>query len=503
MFEGAELDQRVSKQEYAEREPALRAALIAAQARLAESDAALVIVIAGAEGAGKGETVNKLLEWLDARGIQAHALGEPSSEEAERPRFYRFWRRLPPRGQIGIFFGSWYTHPIVRRSLAESDQDELDRELDRIAEFERMLADEGVLLVKLWMHITKKQQRKAFEKLASDPDTAWRVSDLDWEFHRTYDAFIKASSRALRRTDAPHARWHVIGARDARHRQLAAGQVLLESLEKRLAAAPVPVTASVPLPAPAPVNVLNSLDLGLRLEREVYEVRLAALQARAGLLARGLTASNRGAVLIFEGVDAAGKGGCVRRIVHALDARWYVVVPIAAPSDEERARPYLWRFWRRLPGRGQFTIYDRSWYGRVLVERIEGFAAPEAWGRAYSEINAFEEQLIDAGILVLKFWLQISPDEQLRRFAERGAVEYKRYKLTPEDWRNREKWLAYEAAACEMIERTSTEIAPWHLVPAEDKLHARVQVLEALCAGLESAIGADGAARKRRGKQRR
>jgi len=503
LFESAELDQRVSKQEYAEREPALRAALLAAQERLTNSDASLVILIAGTEGAGKGETVNTLLEWLDARGIETHALGEPSSEEAERPRFYRFWRRLPPRGQIGIFFGSWYTDPIVRRSLGDSDQDELDREIDRITDFERMLADEGVLLVKLWLHITKKNQSKVFEKLASDPDTAWRVTERDWEFHQTYDAFITTSSRALRRTDAPYAPWHVIGARDARHRQLAVGRVLLEALEKRLAAAPVSVTASAPLPAPARVNALNSLDLGRRLERELYDERLAAQQGRLGLLARRLTASNRAAVLLFEGVDAAGKGGCIRRIVHALDARWYVVVPIAAPSDEERARPYLWRFWRRLPGRGQFTIYDRSWYGRLLVERIEGFAAPDAWRRAYGEINAFEEQLVDAGILVFKFWLQISPDEQLRRFAERDSIEYKRYKLTPEDWRNRAKWLAYEAAACEMIERTSTEIAPWHLVPAEDKLYARVQVLETLCAGLESAIGADGPGRKRRRKQRR
>jgi polyphosphate:AMP phosphotransferase len=503
LFKSAELDQRVSKQEYAEREPALRAALLAAQARLGDSNNSLVIVIAGAEGSGKGEAVNTLLEWLDARGIEAHALGEPSSEEAERPRFYRFWRRLPPRGQIGIFFGSWYTAPIVRRSLGDSDSDELDRELDRIADFERMLADEGVLLVKLWLHITKKRQKKVFEKLASDPDTAWRVTERDWEFHRTYDAFITASSRALRRTDTPHAPWHVIGARDARHRQLAVGDILLEALESRLAAAPVPMTASAPLPAPARVNVLNSLDLGLRLEREAYDERLASLQGRIGRLARDLTASKRAAVLLFEGVDAAGKGGCIRRIVHAIDARWYVVVPIAAPSDEERARPYLWRFWRRLPGRGQFTIYDRSWYGRVLVDRIEGFAAAEAWRRAYAEINAFEEQLVDAGILVFKFWLQISPDEQLRRFAERGAIEHKRYKLTPEDWRNREKWLAYEAAACEMIERTSTESAPWHLVPAEDKLPARVQVLETLRAGLESAIGAGRRSPKRRGKQRR
>jgi polyphosphate kinase 2 (PPK2 family) len=290
----------------------------------------------------------------------------------------------------------------------------------------------------------------------------------------------------------------VVAARDRRHRQLAVGKILLDAVEKRLAAPPAAAAPRERLPTPARVNVLNSLDLARSLERETYEERIAAQQGRLGRLARRLTACERAAVLVFEGVDAAGKGGCIRRVIHPLDARFYVVVPIAAPSDEESARPYLWRFWRRMPGRGQFTIYDRSWYGRVLVERIEGFAAPDAWRRAYGEINAFEEQIVDAGVLVFKFWLQISPEEQLRRFGERDAIEYKRYKLTPEDWRNREKWLAYEAAACEMIERTGTEIAPWHLVPANDKLFARVEVLERLCAGLERVIGSDEPRRRRK-----
>jgi polyphosphate kinase 2 (PPK2 family) len=248
------------------------------------------------------------------------------------------------------------------------------------------------------------------------------------------------------------------------------------------------------------VNVLNSIDLGARLAPEEYEARLAAQQGRLGRLARRLTASHRAAVLVFEGPDAAGKGGCIRRATAALDPRFYRVVPIAAPTDEELARPYLWRFWRRLPGRGQFTIYDRSWYGRVLVERIEGFCPSEAWQRAFAEINAFEEQLVESGILVFKFWLAISPEEQLRRFAEREVTAWKSYKLTPEDWRNREKRLAYESAACEMIEKTSTEISPWTLVAAEDKPHARVAVLDTLCAGLERVLGPDRPPRKRRGR---
>jgi polyphosphate kinase 2 (PPK2 family) len=267
-------------------------------------------------------------------------------------------------------------------------------------------------------------------------------------------------------------------------------------IEKRLDAPPKKPSPPEPLPVPQKINVINSIDLSQRLERDEYEARLTTEQGRLGRLARRLTASDRAALLVFEGPDAGGKGGAIRRVIHALDARWYRVIPIAAPTDEEAAHPYLWRFWRRLPRRGQFTIYDRSWYGRVLVERIENFCPPEDWQRAYHEINAFEEQLVEAGILVFKFWLAISAEEQLRRFETRQDTPYKRYKITAEDWRNREKWLAYEAATSEMVRRTSTEIAPWTLVAANDKLHARMQVLTTLCHGLEDVLGPDEPPRK-------
>lgn len=500
MFEATELDQRVSKAEFEAQIPELRAALIRAQERLVESDFSLVLVVAGAKGAGKGETVNTLLEWLDVRGIETHGVGPPTAEESERPPLYRFWRRLPPHGQIAIFFGSWYTAPIVDRVFGHIDDPAFDRELERIVAFERMLAAENVVVLKLWLHVSKERQKKAFRKLEKNPNTAWRVTPRDWQYHETYDDFVKSAARALRRTDTAPAAWHVVAGRDRRYRNLTTGRLLLETLEKRLDAPPRPKTAPEPLPVPPEVNVISSMDLGLALDRNTYERRLETEQGRLGRLARRLTASERAAVLVFEGTDAAGKGGCIRRVTRALDARFYRVVPIAAPSDEERVRPYLWRFWRRLPGRGQFCIYDRSWYGRVLVERIEGFCAPSEWRRAYSEINAFEEQLVDSGILVFKFWLSISPEEQLRRFEDRKQTEYKSYKLTPEDWRNRDRWLAYEAAACELMERTSTEIAPWKLVSAEDKLYARIDVLSNLTRGLEAVLGEDEPPQRKSGR---
>jgi polyphosphate kinase 2 (PPK2 family) len=193
-------------------------------------------------------------------------------------------------------------------------------------------------------------------------------------------------------------------------------------------------------------------------------------------------------IAVFEGMDAAGKGGAVRRITQAIDARLCSIIPIAAPSEEERAQPYLWRFWRNLPRRGRFAIFDRSWYGRVLVERVEGYCSEADWNRAYGEINDFEEQIVGSGGIVVKFWLSISQEEQLRRFQERQDSPFKRFKITEDDWRNRSKWGFYETAICAMLDRTSTEIAPWTLVASEDKYFGRIKILRTLCQRIEESL---------------
>jgi polyphosphate kinase 2 (PPK2 family) len=187
-------------------------------------------------------------------------------------------------------------------------------------------------------------------------------------------------------------------------------------------------------------------------------------------------------------MDAAGKGGAIRRITAGIDARQYQVIPIAAPTEEERAQPYLWRFWRHIPRLGRFVLFDRSWFGRVLVERVEGFATEDAWSRAYREINEFEEQLSTNGIIICKFWLAVTKEEQMKRFKEREATERKRYKITPEDWRNRKKWDDYIVAASDMIDRTSTAYAPWTVVEANDKYSARIKVLETLTKRMRDAF---------------
>lgn len=489
MFESAQLGRKISKEEFARREPGVREQLLDAQARLQTANFSVIVVVAGAEGAGKGETVNLLMSWLDARGVQAYALGDPSEEERERPEFYRFWRRLPPRGRVGIFFGSWYTRPISKHSLKKLDDAGLEDSLRRILDFERMLECEGVLLVKLWLHVSKKEQKRKFEKLECHPETAWRVTKQDWRFHKTYNHFIRSASRTLRRTDTGLSPWHIIEAADTRYRHLTSAETVLQAIEQRLAQAPPPSPAPLPLPAPQPVNVISSLQLAHRLSEEEYRQQLPGHQMAVAKLARKLRRRERAMVLVFEGADAAGKGGAIRRLTEALDARHYEVVPIAAPTDEEKARPYLWRFWRRLPRWGQITIFDRSWYGRVLVERLEGFCTPEDWQRAYAEINAFEEQLVESGCILCKFWLAISPEEQLRRFQEREQLGFKRYKITAEDWRNRDKWGAYQAAACDLVERTSSEVAPWTLVEAENKYFARLKVLRFVEQALQKSLG--------------
>ena len=489
MFESAELGHAIDKAKFRREVPKLREALLNTQFDLGErKQFPVLIIIGGVDGAGKGETVNVLNEWMDPRHIYTRAFGPPTDEEAVRPPMWRFWRALPPRGKIGIFFGSWYTEPIVHRVLDNTTDSELKTHLEEIYRHERMLVGEGVLLLKFWFHLSKQQQRKRLRSLEKDPDTRWRVTDEDWRRFKVYDKFRRISEGALRDTSTAWAPWIVVEGMDHRYRSLTVGKILLEALRKRLGSA-VAKERRVAAPAPVPEldnrKLLRNLDLTQKLTKERYEKQLEACQGRLALLSRNKKFRKHSTILLFEGMDAAGKGSAIRRITGALDARAYQNVPVAAPTEEERAQPYLWRFWRHMPRRGLFTIFDRSWYGRVLVERVEGFCSEADWMRGYSEINDFEEQVVRNDTILIKFWLQISKDEQLRRFKERERTSFKRFKITAEDWRNRKKWDAYETAICDMVDRTSTENAPWILVEAQDKLFARIKILKTIIDRLE------------------
>ncbi len=495
MFETAELGQTISKREYKEREIRLRQDLLAAQFRLREAGFPVIVLFHGVDGAGKGETVNFLHEWMDTRLILTRAYDQPTTEEAERPPFWRYWRDLPPAGSTGIFLKAWYSEPFIRRVYGEIGQEEFEHHLARIVAFERTLAVDGAVLVKFWLHLGKKQQKRAFEALEADPDQAWRVSRKDWDHWERYDDFVPVAEDLIMRTSTGPAPWEIVEGFDSRFRMLEVGSVLLdriqgalddsertggrESNEKRNRA-----TADLPS-----TTILSTLDMDKRLGKAEYRKTLQRLQGRLYGLRRKARDKKISMILVFEGWDAAGKGGAIRRVVRALDARFYQVIAVGAPTDEERAHHYLWRFWRHVPRAGRVTIFDRSWYGRVLVERIEGFSTEPEWMRAYSEINDFEANLVGHDIVLRKFWIHITPDEQARRFEARAKSPLKSWKLTEEDWRNRDRWEAYERAVNDMVERTSTPLAPWTLVEGDDKRYARVRVLEEVCGALEAALG--------------
>ena len=491
MFESAEIGHKLGKAEFKREEPRLRQRLLDLQYRLLKSgDFPVIILVNGVDGAGKGETVNLLNEWMDPRHVDTHAFGAPTPSARGRPEMWRYWQALPPKGRIGILFGSWYSDAILNRALGREKRARFERRLDRIRHFEQMLVSEGALLVKLWFHLSRKAQKKRLKELASRKETAWRVTGEEWRHYERYDAFADVSEDALRETSTGEAPWTVIEGSDHEYRSLTAGRIIADALRKRLGGARPAVAPPAP-PPPAPIDgrtLLASFDYKRTLERSAYEKKLTKLQRKLALLSRSKKMADRSLVLVFEGMDAAGKGSTIRRITHALDARFYRIVPVAAPSEEERAQPYLWRFWRRLPSAGRAVIFDRSWYGRVLVERVEKFCSEVDWMRAYREINDFEEQLTDSGAIVAKFWLAITPAEQLRRFKARENTSYKRFKITDEDWRNRKKWPQYERAVNDMVERTSTDTAPWNIVASDDKLWSRIEVLEKLVERLEKEL---------------
>lgn len=531
MFRTAELGKTLPKEEYHKTVEVLRSELLAVQQRLRLAPFPVIIVFGGVDGAGKSETINLLNEWMDPRWLITRAYGPPSDEMAERPEYWRYWRDLPPRGRIGMFLSCWYSRPILDRVHGRASEAEFDEDLERIVAFERDLADDDALIIKFWMHLGKEAQKDRLAALEKNPLTRWRVTQTDWDHWHMYDSFIAAAEQVIMRTSTGWAQWHIVEGYDKRYRSVTVGNLLLESTLKHLeeveirrrlaseikerreqASAKIvarPVDGVTPSAEPASepvggdgegapvqqvirlprVTILSRLDMTQAVDKKEYGKKLEACQGTLNQHCRKAKELGVSTILVFEGWDAAGKGGIIRRITAALDARDFQVIPIAAPTDEESAHHYLWRFWRHLSRAGRVTIFDRSWYGRVLVERVEGFAAEPEWRRAYSEIRDFEEQLVGHGIVLCKFWIHVSKDEQLRRFEERRDTPYKRWKLTDEDWRNRERWEDYELAVNDMVERTSTRRAPWTLVEGNDKRFARLKVLstitERLAAGLE------------------
>lgn len=497
MFDTAELGQRVSKSQFKERERELRAELLVLQYRTLELARFPVLIdFAGVDGAGKGSTVNMLNKWMDPRWLRTIGYLALTEEERGRPRFWRYWRDMPPKGRIGLYLSGRYSRPLLGRVYGGDDELEFDRRLSEIIRFENTLADDGALILKFWMHLSQAQQEARLRELSADPLRSYQVTDEDWKNHENYHAFISAAEQIITRTNKGGASWNIVEGVDLNYRHLRVGEIVVAELtryldlhERQSASASSTATPSGAVLAKSrQPTVFDALDLSLSVPKRDYKRKLKKSQARLGELGRKAFEQGVSTVLVFEGPDASGKGGAIRRTVWSLDARTSRVHQFAAPTEEDRAHHYLWRFWRELPRAGYVTVFDRSWYGRVLVERAEGLATEDEWRRAYNEINDFENQIVEHGILLLKFWLHISKDEQLARFKEREKSPYKHWKLTEEDWRNREQWDAYELYGHDVVQYTSTQKAPWILVEGNDKLHTRLKVMKAIIDHLEDRI---------------
>jgi polyphosphate kinase 2 (PPK2 family) len=490
MLESVDLKTKLAKEEYRQRMPALEIRLGILQRRARELGIPTAVVFEGWDAAGKGTLINRLMLCLDARGFNVHPTHPPTEDEALRPFLWRFWRNTPSRGRIAIFDRSWYGQVLTGRVDRLVKRHIWERAYCEIREFEEQLVADDTVVVKFFLHIGKTEQKRRFRKLAEDPATAWRVTHEDWRHHRQYDAYAVAVEDMLARTSTALAPWTLVAAQDRRTATMAIVETVIGALERKIAEAE-DATRRFPrieLP-PLPGSALAQVDLSQALDEEEYAARLKRCQREIRELEHEAFRHRLPVVILYEGWDAAGKGGNIRRLAQGLDPRGYEVVPIAAPNEVERQHHYLWRFWLKVPKAGHIAIFDRSWYGRVMVERLEGFCREDEWRRAYNEINAFERQLANAGCAIVKFWLHIDPDEQLRRFQARQQVDYKQWKITDEDWRNREKYGLYRQAVDEMIARTSTADAPWTVIPANDKRHARIAALDAVIAAIRHGIG--------------
>ena len=507
MLEKIDLTRKMKKKEFEMKMEVLTPKLAFLQRECRNLGIPVMVVFEGFGAAGKGTLINQLIAPLDPRGFQVYAIDGQSEEEKLRPFLWRFWTKTPEKGRIAIFDRSWYRRVLIDRFDKETTKDQLDQAYDEIVSFERQLADGGNVIMKFFLCITKEEQKKRFEKLEKSKETAWRVSKGDWKRNKHFDEYQKMNEEMLQKTDTEFAPWTIVEAMDREFATVKILSAVVECLSERVAAvracqeAKALKKAEVSEEAPEILEAeqeeaketlssgaLSQVDLSKDYTKEEYKKKLKELQKRIELLHGELYRKRIPVVLAFEGWDAGGKGGAIKRLTEHLDPRGYAVHPTAAPNDIEKAHHYLWRFWQNIPKAGHIAIFDRTWYGRVMVERIEGFCTTEEWSRAYREINEMEEHLANFGTVVIKFWLQIDKDEQARRFQARTEDPAKQWKITDEDWRNREKWDAYEEAVNEMLVRTSTTYAPWVIVEANSKYYARIKVLETVVETLEKKL---------------
>ena len=505
MLEKLDLTKRLSKTEYKEKMMELEPKLGQLQRECKEYNIPVMIAFEGYGAAGKGVQIGELIQAMDPRGFEVFAVKTETEEERMHPFLWRFWTKMPAKGRIAIYDSSWYRKVLVERYEKRTKKKDLPNSFQSICSFEQQLADDGMSVIKIFLVINKKEQKKRFEKLLSSEETAWRVSKGDINRNKNFEKYEKMNEEMLARTDTDYAPWNIVEATDRRFATVKIYSIVIQALSQHIEQAKarqedqnVKVYTADDLKTMAgdegqkdkklAESILAKTDLNLTYTREEYKLRLNKLQSKIQKLHGELYRRRIPVILGFEGWDAGGKGGAVKRLTEKMDPRGYTVHPTASPNDIERAHHYLWRFWTAMPKAGHVAIFDRTWYGRVMVERIEGFCSKKEWQRAYKEINDMEQDLVDSGAVVLKFWMQIDKDEQERRFKERQENPEKQWKITEEDWRNREKWDKYEEAVDEMLIRTSTAKAPWIVIEGNCKYYARIKVLEAVVKAIEKRL---------------
>ena len=496
MLEKLDLTKEMSKEDYRDRMEVLEAELGRLQRQCRNLGIPVMIAFEGYPAAGKGVQIGALIHALDPRGFEVHPVKREKEEERMRPFMWRFWTKMPAKGRIALYDTSWYGRVLSDRFEKNVGKKDVARAFDSILSFERQLTDDGVVLIKLFLAIDKEEQKKRFQKLLKNKETAWRVSASDKRCSKNFDEFEKVYEEMLQKTDTDYAPWHIIESTDRRFATVKIYTIVINALAESIEKASAGKTADKKKSQliddrVLKESILSKVDLSLSYSKKEYREKLKKLQSKIQLLHGELYRRRIPVVLGFEGWDAGGKGGAIKRLTEKMDPRGYTVIPTASPNDWEKAHHYLWRFWQAMPKAGHLSIFDRTWYGRVMVERIEGFCTTGEWQRAYKEINDMERDLYDAGAIVLKFWMQIDKDEQERRFKARQENPEKQWKITDEDWRNREKWDQYEEAVNEMLIRTSTPHAPWVVVEGNDKYYARIKVLETVVRAIEKRLERD------------
>lgn len=488
MLKNVQFMEKPEEEELKRRLKRAKEKLSSQQMLLKEHKVPVLVLVEGWGTAGKGSLIGELIQNIDPRFFKVAPMDRPTEEEQRKPFLCRYFSKIPEAGKFMFLDSGWMdelTHMCLHEGIS---QKAYEQRIDSIRRFERQLTDNGYLVIKFFCHISQKEQRKRIKELTGDIDTKWRVSEYDNWQNKHYEKCELVFDRYLEDTHAPSAPWYVINARSKKWAELQALEILTQGIEIALQnqSLAVPLLQNVfPL---VKMPKLAEVDLDQSMDEKEYKTELKRLQLQLQELHNRLYRMKVPVVILYEGWDAAGKGGNIKRITEALDPRGFEVHPIASPEPHEKARHYLWRFWTRLPKTGHIAIFDRSWYGRVMVERLEGFCSENDWKRAYNEMNEFEKELHDWGAVIIKFWVQIDKDTQLDRFEYRRDTPEKRWKITDEDWRNREKWDQYEVAVDEMIEKTSTSYAPWHILESVDKKYARIKALKIVIEEIQKAF---------------